>query len=233
MELRIDRGGKGPVGCRSNGLWTFDHDGSAAVTAKNNVGVEWDGAQERDAEVGAHVFASALTEHVGIGVAVRAGEGAHVLDDADDGHVDGFEHSQATSSDLQTDILRRGDNDHAREAQALGKRQLGVTGPWGQVEDQIIELSPANLSHHHLEILGDHRAAHDGRVVVVPQQAHRGCLDAITLGGNHAAIGCGRGRLINGQAEHARDARAEDVRVDQTNPAATLRERYRKVHGDG
>jgi len=38
--------------------------------------------------------------------------------------------------------------------------------------------------------------------------------------------------LVEGNAEHPRDAGAEDVGVDEADPASALGERYREVDGD-
>src|SRR4029450_12783045 len=45
-------------------------------------------------------------------------------------------------------------------------------------------------------------------------------------------IGGGRGRMPDRKPQHARDARAEDVRIHEPDPAPDLLEREREIHAD-
>src|SRR5258706_14158520 len=81
---------------------------------------------------------AATAEHVCALSAVRTREGAHVLNDAEYGDMHGLEHPQTATGDLQAHVLRRRHDDRTRQRVALRQRQLGVTGPGREVENQVV-----------------------------------------------------------------------------------------------
>src|SRR4029077_2200693 len=96
----------------------------------------------RDFELPAHLLAAAATEDICALPAVRTSEGAHVLNDAEDGDMHGLEHSQTTAGDLQAYVLRRRHDDRTRQRVVLRQRQLGVARPGREVENQVVQRSP-------------------------------------------------------------------------------------------
>ena len=105
--------GDGEVGFGGNGARLLEHDRTSFVPAGHDLGVERNRTEERNAELTAHALAAAVTEDVRGFAAVRAREGAHVLDDAEDGDVHRLEHPQAAAGDLEAHVLRRRHDDRA------------------------------------------------------------------------------------------------------------------------
>src|SRR5713101_2180438 len=73
------------LGCERGRL--LEHDRTPFVPARDDVGVERNRAQERDAELPTHPLAAAAAENVCALSTVRAREGAHILDDTEDGDM--------------------------------------------------------------------------------------------------------------------------------------------------
>src|SRR5665811_842881 len=114
VELLHQRRGDGGVHLRADRLWLVHHDGTPLVTAGDDIGIEGQGAQERDAELPAHPFAAAATEDIRALAAVGAGEGAHVLDDPENWDLHLLEHPQAAAGNLEAHVLWRRHDHHAR-----------------------------------------------------------------------------------------------------------------------
>src|SRR5438552_2156646 len=83
--------------------------------------------QQRQAERLRDALTAATPKQLVFLGAVRADEVAHVLDHADDRHLELFEHRHALGHVLQGDVLWRGDDDHARERDQLRQAQRGIT----------------------------------------------------------------------------------------------------------
>jgi len=62
--------------------------------------------------------------------------------------------------------------------------------------------------------------------------AHRHHFQVVAIGGDDLAVRGGRGRLTHRKPQHARDARAEYVRIHEPDPAPDLLEREREIHAD-
>src|SRR5260370_15920820 len=71
---------------------------------------------------------AAMAEDVAALAAMRAEEIAHVLDDAEHGHVDLAEHVEAFARIEEGDVLRRRDDYGARERHLLRHGKLSVAG---------------------------------------------------------------------------------------------------------
>ncbi|MNC98938.1 hypothetical protein D3C83_170520 [compost metagenome] len=72
-------------------------------------------AEEIGAELCRRLAGATVTEDVRLLSAMRADEGAHVLDDAEDGHLRALKHGQALARVDEGDVLRRRDDDGAGE----------------------------------------------------------------------------------------------------------------------
>src|SRR5437773_11745514 len=69
-----------------------NHDGDARIAAFSRVDFERDAREQRNAELFGNLVAATFPEDGVLGAGVRGDEGAHVLDDAQDGHVELAEH---------------------------------------------------------------------------------------------------------------------------------------------
>ena len=69
---------------------------------------------------------------------------AHILDDAENFHVDLLEHGDAASGDFEGHVLRGGDDHAAIERDRLDERKLRVAGARRQIDDQDIEFAPVD-----------------------------------------------------------------------------------------
>src|SRR6478609_7390117 len=144
-------------------------DGLADVTALAQRDVERDLSQHR------HVVAEPLGERRGdasptarpedlqavvvLGRAVRAGEVAHVLDDAHDALVHHRGHGAGALGDLGGRLLRGRDDDDLSARQVLAERDRHVAGARGQVEQQGVEVAPVDVGQHLHQRPVEHRAA--------------------------------------------------------------------------
>ena len=93
--------------------------------------------------------------------AVRADEGAHVLDEADDGHRHAPEHRQRLLDVGQGDVLRRRHEQGAADRHRLRERELGVRGARRHVHDEVVELAPVDVAEELLDGAADERASPD------------------------------------------------------------------------
>ena len=110
-------------------------------------------------------FAAVFAEDVRFMAAVGAGVAAHVFHQAQHGDGDFVEHGFGFFRIQQGDVLRRGDDDRARDRDLLRKRQLGVAGAGRQVDDEVVEVFPAGFAEELQQGLGDDGAAPDHRGV--------------------------------------------------------------------
>jgi hypothetical protein len=92
FQLAGELGGDRQVGLGRHRGGLVDEERASFVAAGDDVGVEGQRPEERNADLAAHPFAAAAAEDVGALAAVRAGERAHVLDDPEDGDVHRLEH---------------------------------------------------------------------------------------------------------------------------------------------
>src|ERR1700742_5191743 len=99
-----------------------------AVRSGANRHVQRNLAEERYSEALGLMTRAAMPENIRLRSAVRTLEIAHVLDDAEHGHVDLLEHRQSPPRVDQRQILRRRDDDGALQRYILRQRQLRVAG---------------------------------------------------------------------------------------------------------
>ncbi len=114
----------------------------------------------------ASLAGAAVAEDLAAPAAMRAQEIAHVLDDAEHRHVDLLEHVQPLARVDEGDVLRRRDDDRARERHLLRHRQLRVAGARRHVDDHDVELAPVDVAQHLLQCAHHHRPAPDHRRVL-------------------------------------------------------------------
>ena len=125
----------------------------------------------------------------------------HVLDNAEDWHLDLLEHLETLPCVEQRDVLRRRNDDGARDRDLLRQRQLGVTGTRRQVDHQVVEFVPVGVVEQLLQRLSHHRSAPNHRRFFVDQKADRHRLQVVA---HHrfkrvAVLGL----RLAGDAEHA------------------------------
>ena len=66
----------------------------------------------------------------------------HVLDDAQDGHLQPFEGLGPAAGVAHCHGLGTGDDDAAGQGHALGQAKLGIAGAGRQIDDQIVQFTP-------------------------------------------------------------------------------------------
>src|SRR5271166_3138717 len=108
-----------------------------------------------------------------------------------------LEHPEPAAGDLQTHVLRRRYDDRSGQREALSQRQLGVTSPRREVEDQGVQLAPLHAADEQVQELAHHRSTQYGGVVVSRQHAHRYHFQAVGGGGDELLVR-GRRRLLTG-----------------------------------
>ena len=152
-ELILDRGGDG-LGGFAQGVEegaVGEGGGGTFVAAFADALDEGDLAQERDAVFIGHVLTAVTPEDVVLVVGqFGRREPRHVLDDAQDGlfHLGLAEHIDALFDIRHGDLLRRGDDDGAAQRNVVDQRDVDVTGPRRQVDQEIVELAPLDLQEH-------------------------------------------------------------------------------------
>ena len=77
-----------------------------------------------------------------MGTAPGAVESGHVLDHAEDRHLQLAEHGDAAHHVAERDFLGRRDDQGTGEPHLLGHRELRVAGPRRQVDHQHVEFAP-------------------------------------------------------------------------------------------
>src|SRR5207253_1713195 len=108
-------------------------------------------AQEVKAEIFCGALAAAFRKDVNLVVAMGANKVAHVLNHADNIHLDLSEHFDGFARVLEGDVGRRRNHDGACEWHSLDQRQCHVASTRGEVYDQVIQLSPLHLSEKLLD----------------------------------------------------------------------------------
>ena len=129
--------------------------------------------------LGGHACAAALTEHRFRMTALAADMQRHVLDDAEHRHVDLLEHPQTFARIGKRDVLRRGDDDRARERHPLREGQLDIARAGRQVDDEVVEVAPVGIAEQLVEGGGHHRAAQHEWLLDIDQEPDRHGHDAM------------------------------------------------------
>src|SRR5215218_9614660 len=106
LELVPHLSRNGAVDRRMGTVRLAVHHGRARIRGGADRHVQRDLAQERYPELLGLVARAAMTENVGFRAALRALEIAHVLDDAEHGHVDLLEHRKPPPGVDQRQVLR-------------------------------------------------------------------------------------------------------------------------------
>lgn len=173
----------------------------------------------------------AFTEDVDALVAVRAADVAHVFGDAEGRHVHQLDHLQPLAHDHVGQALWGGDHEHAADFHALHDGQRHVAGSWWQVDDEIVEIAPADIGDELLHNAGDEGATPDDWVVVMRQkEIHAHERDAgFALDWLDAVFAHG---WLMADAEELRNTWAGDVGVHEADFKAALSESHGQHGGE-
>ena len=171
-----------------------------------------------------------MAEDVLLVAAGGAQVGAHVFDDAEDGHLEFSEHHDGLGGHGHRQILRRRDDHGSGQGNRLAQAQLNVAGAGRQVHHQIVELAPFDISQKLLDGLVQHRPAPDDGVIFREKIGHGDQLHTVLDGRDQSIAGNGR-RLFG--AHQDRDAGSIDIRIHQAHRCACLCERHGQVGRHG
>src|SRR5205809_4714038 len=162
-----------PVDLRHRAVGIRYHRRLARVGLAADRLVERQLAEQLGAVVAAHLLGPAGAENMALMAAFRADAGRHVLHHAEDRNADLPEPPEALARIDDRDVLRRGDDDGAGHRHFLGERQLDVAGAGGQVDHQVVEVTPARVLQQLLERLRHHPATPDQGPVDADENAYR------------------------------------------------------------
>ncbi len=229
-EPRCEGVRQGVEAARGSGVFALRCDGLAGIATDADARIDFDFAEDGHAVSDRGFRAFAVAEDVDGLVAVRADEGAHVFDDAEDFDVDLAEHFDGFANVGEGDGRWSGDNDGAGDRDGLDQGELDVAGARRKIDQEIVELAPDDAAQELRDDAVQHRAAPNHRCVAGAEQAHRDHLDALRFDRMNALVG--RGPRFFLRAEHDGDVRAVDVSVEQADLVAEFRESERKIDGD-
>src|SRR5208283_2449810 len=100
---------------------------------------------ERDAELLGLPLRACVREDFGAATAMRAEEVAHVLNDAEERHLNLLEHGDAAPRVDQRQIVGRRDDHRAAERHVLGLGQLGMPGAPPHIPAPPAALTPVRV----------------------------------------------------------------------------------------
>ena len=165
------------------------------------------------------------------------GEPRHVLDEAEDGHVDLLVaiHVDSLAGVGEGDLLGSGDDDGSGDGEGLQQREMDVAGAWRGVEDEIVELAPVGIGNELLQGAGGHAATPESGRGGGDEEADGEELDTVFLDGADEVATIlldGIGTLIL-YIEHLGHGGSEDVGVEQTYLVAETGEGDGEVGRDG
>ena len=165
-------------------------------------------------------------------LAVRAGQVAHVLEDADDPLVHHRGHRAGALGHLGGGLLRGGHHDHLGAGQVLPEGDRDVAGAGRQVEQQHVEVAPVDVREHLHQGPVEHRPAPGDHLVATGlEHADRDDRDRpLGVGTGMIRSSTWVGRRV-GDAEHRRHRVAVDVGVHDADLHALLGHRQREVDG--
>jgi hypothetical protein len=192
--------------------------------------VEFDRAEEGDVELLRGALGAPTGEDVDFVVAVRAGEVAHVLNDAEDFDIDLVEHFEGLARILQGDVGWGGDDNSAGERHGLHEGDDDVAGAGREVDEEDVEVAPFHLLQKLADDLVKHGAAHDEGLVAGEMNPTEMTLTPWARLGSIWLLARMRGLR---SAHHERDVGAVDVGVDEADAMAELSERDGEVDGEG
>src|SRR5690606_2141837 len=185
-------------------------------------------AEQLHAVLLGHAPSAARAEDMLFVAALRTDVSAHVLHDAEHRHFDLLEHAQALARIEQRDVLRGRDDHGAAQGHALRKRELRVAGTGRHVDDQIIEIAPLRRFEELHERLRHHGPAPDHGLLLIDEKTDGHYFHAVRRRRNHRTLVRAR-RALLAEAHHHGLARAVDIRIQETDRGAFLREREREV----
>ena len=188
----------------------------ARVGAITDAWIDWNLAKEVQIHLFREFLAAALFEDVGDFAAVRAGEAAHVLNDAQNGKVELTAEIDGTADVRSGDFLRRRDDDGFRVWNHLADAERFIACSGRAVDDEIVEFAPFDVCDELLDGALFHRAApDDGIVAVMEEEGDGDDGDAGGVDGKDlVADGFGHGVL---KLQHGRDGRAVQIDVEQAD----------------
>src|SRR5260221_7858775 len=137
--------------------WITRDDWACGVAAFAQLTHERQLAQERHVERISQLRAAAVRKDLVAMVTLAAQVIAHVLDHAENRHMNFLEHRNAALDVEQRNVLRRRHDHAAIQRNTLRDRQLRVAGAGWQVEYQAIQLTPLDVEQKFGLELGDHR----------------------------------------------------------------------------
>ena len=162
-----------------------------------------------------------FAEYRDLFAAVRAGEIAHILDEAENRHIHQSSHLDRLFHDHRDQILRTGHNDDPVYRQGLKNGQRDISGSRRHIDEHIVHITPDNIRPELGHGPGNHRAApDDGIGLVLEQQVDRHDLDTgAGLNRQDPQLIADRTGL---EAEHLGNGRAGDIGVQHGDvmPAA-------------
>ena len=146
----------------------------------------------------------------------RAQEVTHVFHDSEDGDIGFSKHRHRLPSVNQGDLLRCGHNQRSGERDGLNDRQLDVASARRQIENEVVQLAPCDLTQKLLSVSRHHRPAQNGGRTVIQEIPHRHHRHAMALDRNDAIFIIRGGPLIRA-AEHQGDARPINIAIAQAD----------------
>ena len=122
-----------------------------------------------------------MTKDMRFMTAIRAMEGRHVLNQAQDRRLKRVKHVNRLTRVDQRHVLRSRYNNSARHVGLLAERQLNIARPRRQVDQQHVQLTPVHLTEHLLQRTHQHRTPPDHRFIRINEQANRHDRDAMRV----------------------------------------------------
>ena len=166
VQPAISTGGRSSVTIRSaiafssrrrGRVGVGEHDRRAGVAVLRHRGLDRHRADERRAGERGEALAAARTEDR-VARAVGRDELGHVLDDAEHLQVRAARHVGDARRHLLRADRRRRDDEHLGLRQQARQRHLDVARSRGHVDQQVVEVAPADVDEELLERLGEDEA---------------------------------------------------------------------------
>ena len=137
----------------------------------------------------------------------------------------------ALRASIKRDFLRRGHDDRTGERDRLHNRELNVAGAGRQIEHEIIELAPFDLSQELLRVSRDHRSAQNRRRSVIEQEPHRHQFQVVLLDRDDPILFGGHRAIAD--AEHEGNAWAVNIAIAKSDTRAGFFQGYSEIGRDG
>jgi hypothetical protein len=120
----------------------------ALIRMSADIHVKRNPAKERHADAFGFRARSAMSEYLVLLTTIGANKIAHILDDAENWHLDASEHVQTLSGIDQRKILGSGHDYRTGKRHLLCHGQLCVTCSGRHIHDKNIELAPLHFPKH-------------------------------------------------------------------------------------